>query len=150
MKKILLISDNHHDMKSLQTALHDQPDCDFYFHCGDSEFTKDKLRPFVSVRGNNDYDYSYPKELIFEIEGRRILMTHGSYYDEILVNRAKDLKCDTVFYGHIHIFTDKTVNGVRLINPGSSRHNRDWSNPCYAIVRIDNGNISVERIDLKQ
>ncbi len=150
MKKILLLSDNHHDMRSLQIALQAHPDCDYYLHCGDSEFPKNKLRPFLSVRGNNDYDYSYPREITLDIEGRHILMTHGSYFEEILVNRAKDLKCDTVFYGHTHTFTDKTLEGIRLVNPGSTRHNRDWSEPCYAIVMIDGKDLTVKRINIEQ
>lgn len=148
MTKILLVSDNHFDMRNLQKALNDNLECDHYFHCGDSEFTADKLRPFVSVRGNNDYDHSYPKEIIFEIEGHRILMYHGSYYEEAIVDKAKYLNCDTVFYGHTHIFNDTVKDGVRLINPGSLRHNRDYSKPCYARVTIDGKDISVERVEI--
>ncbi len=149
MVKILLVSDNHHNARSLQIALHDNPDCDYYLHCGDSEFPKDLIGPFFSVRGNCDHDMSYPKEAILEIEGHRILMYHGSYYEEAIVSKAKYEKCDTVFFGHTHIFLDTELDGVRLINPGSLRNNRDFTPPCYAIVTIDGEKIDVKRIDIQ-
>ena len=62
--QIVLCSDNHGDRKSLDIILARHPKADFYLHCGDSEFTQSMLRPFASVRGNNDYDYSFPKERV--------------------------------------------------------------------------------------
>lgn len=152
MLKICLCSDNHGDRKSLEKILYDNPSCDYYVHAGDSLMYPEELEPFVSVEGNNDYGYDYPKTRILEIGGHRILLIHGHGYTYSLNNfaqKAKENKCDTVFFGHTHVFTDLFHNGIRFINPGSTYYNRDGSTPCYARVFIlDDNEIKVERIDL--
>lgn len=151
--RICLCSDNHGNEESLNKILNDNPKCDYYFHLGDSHFDEKKLKPFISVKGNNDWEYDFPKKRIVEIMNHRILLFHGDGYtfsEKLLTDKAINEKCDTVFFGHTHMFYDNTYNGIRLINPGSCYHNRDLSNPCYAIVTIEsNGIINVERIDIE-
>ncbi|MDD5791176.1 MAG: YfcE family phosphodiesterase [Erysipelotrichaceae bacterium] len=153
MVKLCLVSDNHGDRGSLSKILYDNPDCDYYLHCGDSEMLEDEVRPFISVKGNNDYFSSFPKFRLMEIEGHRILIIHGHRIIspaniEGLAAIAKEKGCDVVFFGHIHIFTDAVIDGIRLINPGSTFYNRDYSEPCYAILHINRQNIEVKRINL--
>ena len=78
--QIVLCSDNHGDRKSLDIILARHPGADLYLHCGDSEFSKDMLMPFASVRGNNDYDYSFPKYRVVETKHHNIFITHGNLY----------------------------------------------------------------------
>ena len=148
--QIVLCSDNHGDRKSLDIILARHPGADLYLHCGDSEFSKDMLMPFASVRGNNDYDYSFPKYRVVETKHHNIYITHGNlYYSNIseLTKAAKKEDCDVVFYGHTHSFLNLQNGDVHLVNPGSTFYNRDMSDPCYAIVNFDDetGEISVER-----
>ena len=151
MLKICLISDNHGVMTSIKKILSDNPMCDYYFHLGDSNMTDKDLEPFISVQGNCDY-FDFPKQRIIEIGNHRILLIHGNGYTwsmNIFVDKAKNEKVDTVFFGHTHIFMDDYYNGIRFINPGSIYNNRDLTSPCYAIVTIDDDNeIKVERINL--
>ena len=153
MLKICLCSDNHGDLSSIEKIKTDNPMCDYYFHCGDSSCDEILLRPFVSVEGNNDWDADYPRMRKFEIGGHKILLLHGDGYTYALsglVNKAKHEECDTVFFGHTHEFLDEEYKGVRLINPGSTCFNRDYSSPSYALITIaENGNIDVRRINLK-
>lgn len=152
MLKICLCSDNHGDYDSILKILKDNPGCDYYLHAGDSMMEPEKMSPFASVSGNNDWYYDYPQERILEIGGHRILLSHGHHYTyslSTLADRAKEFQCDTFFYGHTHIFNDSLYNGIRLINPGSTYYNRDLSDPCYARVYIlEDGRIKVERVDL--
>lgn len=152
MLKICLCSDNHGDMDSIYKILSDNPACDYYFHCGDSLVPPEMMEPFISVAGNNDYIYEYPKQRIVEISRHRILIMHGHHYCysmNEMYEKARNENVDTVFYGHTHVFADKIYNGLRFINPGSSFHNRDFTAPCYARVYIlDDNSIRVERIDL--
>lgn len=152
MLKICLCSDNHGDIDSINEIKAKNINCDYYIHCGDSALPESELKPFISVKGNNDYEFDYPKQRILEIGGHRILVSHGQNYTFSvfgLTSLAKNNNCDVLFFGHTHQFFDDEYNGIRLINPGSTLYNRDWSNPCYALVNIDdNGKISVERIDL--
>lgn len=153
MLKICLCSDNHGDIESIQKILSDNPACDYYYHCGDALLEPHEMSPFVVVAGNNDWGFDYPKEKVFEIGGHRILLMHGHNYvysDKLMIDKAKSVKADVVFFGHTHSFTDKVMNGIRFINPGSTYYNRDLSKPCYArVYLLDDGKIKVERIDIK-
>jgi uncharacterized protein len=152
MLKICLMSDNHGDEYSLRKVLSDNPACDYYIHCGDSLMSEDEIRPFISVKGNNDWQYDFPNERILDIGGHKILVLHGHRYTysyDLLASKAKENGCDTIFYGHTHMFNDETYDGIRMINPGSTNYNRDFSEPCYAIVTIeDDGTINVKRVNL--
>ena len=152
MLKICLCSDNHGDMSSINKILTDNPACDYYFHCGDSMLPPEEMEPFVSVEGNNDWSYDYPKDRLFEIGGHRIYMFHGTGYTfskKLLIDKAKSVKADIVFYGHSHTFADNEFNKIRFINPGSTLYNRDLTSPSYArVYLLDDGKVRVERIDL--
>ena len=152
MLRICLCSDNHGDIDSINKILNDNPSCDYYLHAGDAMLDPSYMNPFAVVLGNNDWDYEYPKQLILEIGGHRILLFHGhgyTYSVNMLVEKAKQEKVDTIFFGHTHVFMDKYIAGIRLINPGSCFHNRDLTPPSYARVYIlDDGSIKAERIDL--
>lgn len=150
MKKIVLISDNHYNLNVVKKIYFANQDADYYLHCGDSELKPEDLFPFASVRGNNDYGFDFPLQKHLNIEGNDILMLHGHryvaalYYD-MLLRKAKEENAKVVFFGHTHAFCNQIIDGVHLINPGSCNHNRDGSEPTYAIVTIDGNNINVEK-----
>ena len=152
MLKILLVSDNHGDHEVIQRILADNPACDYYFHCGDACLQPEDMKPFLVVRGNNEWTHAFPKQHICEIKGHRILIMHGNGYTfskNTLREKAIEEGCDVVFYGHTHLFHDEIIYGVHLINPGSCYYNRDFSAPCYAQIFIDDdGNIFVNRKDV--
>ena len=153
MLKICLVSDNHANMDCIQRILNDNPDCDYYLHCGDACVPYEEMSPFACVKGNNDWDQDYPKERILEIGNYRILMIHGdgyTYFINRLAQKATQEKCNVVFYGHTHMYDDRYIDGVRLINPGSCSYNRDFSIPCYARIIIgDDNNMNVNKIELE-
>ena len=69
MLKICLASDNHGDLDPIHRILNDNPACDYYFHAGDVMAPPEAIAPFVAVEGNNDWQFEFPKERIFEIGG---------------------------------------------------------------------------------
>ena len=153
MTKVVLVSDNHFNSRILDYILSQESTADLYLHCGDSELTTKKLTPFASVRGNNDYDTSLPRQRLIDINGLRVLVIHGDHFvssfnDKGLVDKAKKESADVVFFGHIHRFCDYTEEGIRFINPGSCNFNRDGTLPCYAIVTFEDKTINVKRIDI--
>lgn len=151
--RICVCSDNHGNIESIEKIKQDNPNCDYYFHLGDSHFNEKMLHPFISVCGNNDWESNFPRQRIIEINTHRILLIHGDGYTYAisgLANKAIHENCDVIMFGHTHEFMDEEYKNIRLINPGSCFHNRDMTTPCYAIVTIDdNDRINVERIDLK-
>lgn len=151
--KIVLASDNHGLLNVIKTILFKHQDGDYYLHCGDSELNKELLRPFVSVKGNNDFAFDFPMYHTLVIERHNVLLIHGHgyiYLDnyEGLVKKAKELSCDVVLFGHSHMYFDGIIDGIRLINPGSCWCNRDHTKPSYAIVEIKKDEIIAKRYDL--
>lgn len=152
-KKIVLVSDNHFNNLVLAKIVRDNPDADYYLHCGDSEMSANDLLPYIAVRGNNDYDRNYPNERLLQIENKRILIMHGHRFiscfsNHSLVSKAEECAVDLCFFGHTHMFTDFTEGNIRFINPGSCAYPRDGEGPCYAIIMIDGDEVTVQRIFL--
>lgn len=151
--RIVVAGDNHGDRQALRYLRETYADYDYFVHCGDSEMAIEELEGFLCVRGNNDFALgnNAPDQRILEVGGHRIYICHGhmdflSYFHyEPLARRAKSQNCDTVFFGHVHTYDDETIDGVRLLNPGSLRHNRDASPPSYMLVYIDEDGIRAVR-----
>lgn len=142
--KIVIISDNHSMEKPLEDIQNAYADADYLFHLGDSEMPYSFLKGFARVRGNNDYDYDYPMNLVLEIDGYTFYLTHGhreyvGFSYDTLLQKAKQEGYDVVCFGHTHRYLDLEADGIRLLNPGSIWHNRDGSEPSYMIVTIDQG-----------
>ena len=155
MIKIVATSDNHGYLDSIQEILNKNSNADFYLHMGDCCCNPMDIRPFVAVKGNNDYNLDLPEHKVIEInKDNRIFMVHGHQYTfniARMVEEAKKERCNIILCGHTHTFADYVKEGVRIINPGSCTYNRDYSNPCYAVITIDDNNsIKVDKVELER
>lgn len=145
--KILVMSDTHGDATVISHVIHQNPDVDKIFHCGDSElnFSAPELQNALKVRGNCDHDGQLPLEIIEEIEGKRIFMTHGHLFNvkfelTTLSFRARELGADVVLFGHSHVLGVELVDGILYVNPGSLLLPRRRKEKSYAIVEtVENG-----------
>ena len=167
--KLIIVSDNHRDTKSLVKILNrHQGDSYLFLHCGDSQLPKqDKLmQKFIAVKGNNDFGLDYNVEEIVDIENQeKIFLTHGDrWYPELgvmhLLQNAHSMGIypSIVCYGHTHIVDIRMQDGILIINPGSVRLPRDGYIKTYAqleiedelykiqILEMDNGRILKEQI----
>ncbi|MBR3358386.1 MAG: YfcE family phosphodiesterase [Solobacterium sp.] len=151
--KIVLLSDNHRDLYSIHYIQKKYADLPYRVHCGDNGLLPEQMEGFTAVAGNMDF-WDYPPEIVLEIEGHRILVLHGhmlfpSYRadHDLLAAAAKQQGCDAVFYGHTHLYYDGTVNGVRMLNPGSIYRNRDESPRCFMEVEITEDAVTAKRIN---
>lgn len=153
MIKIIAASDNHGYLDPIKEILDNNNTADYYLHMGDVCCDPKLIHPFVAVKGNNDFGYDLPVSKVIEVNDKnRILMTHGHHYvfdKSKILTEAKEQNCNIVLFGHTHTFTDKEIDGIRIINPGSCFYNRDHSKPCYAEITIDEtNNIEVKRVDI--
>lgn len=144
--KYLVVSDSHGLQDELMELLNRHPDMDGYIHCGDSELPDVYLSNYTAVIGNNDYN-GLPAQIITSVGNELALIVHShrqGFFDrnEQLAYIAKSNDCKYVFYGHTHIYADVTLNGVRVMNPGSLLHCRDGRGRTYAIFEIDENNNS--------
>ena len=126
MKKIVVISDTHRNKQALAKLADIMFESDYVFHLGDCyddfmDYAYALKEKAFQVHGN--CDWGSDTEIVTEIEGHKILATHGHEYGvkqtrDKLYRRAKELGCDLVFYGHTHIAEIETVKGITFINPG--------------------------------
>lgn len=85
--KLLVVSDTHKAFKNL-VGIMEREKPDMVAFCGDLTEDMEELSylymdtPFLLVRGNCDYyDSKNRDEMLVEIEGKKIFLTHGHLYN---------------------------------------------------------------------
>lgn len=149
--RVLVISDSHgnyaHAFKAHQLA----GPVDHIVHlgdgCEDARMMEEALEvPVHRVAGNCDLDRHVPAELTLELEGCRVLLTHG-YRQQVksglslLIQRGEQLDASVVLYGHTHQAQVLSTDGMLLVNPGALKEGMPGS---YAIVTVDGTKASAE------
>jgi putative phosphoesterase len=144
--KILVISDTHGQEQNLKKVLEREGMPDHVIHLGDSEDSGIRMRrtltcPLHIVAGNCDFFSDLPRVTVVELDGHRILLTHGHYHyvsvgTRDLVEEAKANDCDIVMYGHTHRpFLDQSDPELTVLNPGSlSFPRQEGRRPSYAVM----------------
>lgn len=153
MKSIVVLSDTHGNLSSIEKLLPIINENDYLFHLGDCEndiklFGKDVKASVCSVKGNCD---GGGEDLITEIEGVKMLLTHGDRYgvkssEYKLLLRAKEVGVSVVFYGHTHIADIKEVDGILFINPGNMT-SYNIKSYCYAVAHDGKITAKIVRIN---
>ncbi len=96
---------------------------------------------------NIEYLKSLPREISLDVNGKHILITHGSpngISDYIFENDtekqeeiAKNLKEDAIIFGHTHNIYKKEVSGKLFVNAGSVGRPKDGDNrSSYVILSV--------------
>lgn len=100
---------------------------------------------------NKEWMKSLPQEISLEVNGRKVLMVHGSpedisgriepnIPDEELSILMENSNVEILFCGHTHLPFHKIIKGKHIINPGSVGRPRIGSPQAnYAVVDIKNG-----------
>lgn len=146
--KVLIVSDTHRHNENLRIALQKVGRIDMLIHCGDAEGTEELIRgmidcPMCVVAGNNDFFTRLPADACFELEGKKIMITHGHYHHvsvgvERLVQDALSRGVDIVIYGHTHRPMMEIRNGIVVLNPGSISYPRQADRePTYMVMEVD-------------
>lgn len=147
--KILLVSDTHGRDEYLEDLLAMEAP-DFLCHMGDVEGSEDYIRmiaecPLAMVAGNNDFWTDLNPEVLFELEGFRIFMTHGhAYYvsagTDRLIEEAQRRGADLVLFGHTHRPTLEKEGSLFVANPGSLSYPRqEGRRPSYMVLELERG-----------
>ena len=138
--KVLVISDTHGNTNRAFTAYTRSEPVDIIIHLGDGSADADELRealdiPVINVAGNCDSGSDAPRELLWECEGKRILLTHGDAYQvksglARLRQRAREIGVDAALFGHTHHGVLENHAGLLLVNPGTlsnAGHHRSYA-----------------------
>lgn len=147
---IAVVSDTHRDKNSIKRVAEAAKEADLLMHLGDNVGDAEDLEELfkgkvISVRGNCDFMTRAPLEMVKEIEGVKILITHGHKYDvknslSQLIYRAEELDVDIALYGHTHVSEINFEGGMWLINPGSASLPREGEK-SIAFIELKDGEI---------
>lgn len=149
--KIGVVSDTHGKPECFRMALKQMGNIDMLIHAGDHyqdaiDMNRESGIKTVAVTGNCDSSIPGADEVVLELEGYRILITHGHKYgvksgSETLAKKLKQENYDLIIYGHSHVAELTRLPGGYLFNPGSVASPRRGSSRSYGIVEIGNNGI---------
>lgn len=154
---LAVVSDTHMNKTNIKKVLKGITKADVLIHLGDN--VEDALymsRHFkgrtIYVAGNCDYGVKVADDLVEELGGIKVFITHGHKYGvksgvEILKNKAFLEGAQIAFYGHTHISSIKYEDEIWLINPGSASLGRDGAE-SYLLISVENTGITPELIIL--
>lgn len=105
-----------------------------------------------------------PREIRLEIEGRNVLLCHGSpasnteylfenrsegYLKRFTPGGKQDAHADLIIFGHTHVPYHRVVDGVDFVNTGSVGRPKDGDPRAgYAVLTLDGDRIDVEEVRL--
>ncbi len=129
MVKTAILSDTHGNTDAIRKLEQILREADIVLFAGDGVNDLNVLPSEIRkkakiVCGNCDFACSFPKELVFNILNKKVLLCHGNAYGVKggllkLYLRAKELDCDVVVYGHTHDNLIEEKDGILFINPGT-------------------------------
>lgn len=154
-KHIIAFSDSH-NTPIPEALLNMIDESEFVFFLGDGTGSLGDLAfhsGFFGVSGNCD-TVMLQREQVIEIEGVRILLTHGDRYSvkrdlSLLAYRAQELNCSVVFYGHTHFAEIDRLENITFVCPGSI-YNPVVGEPTYATATITNGKFLAKIVNINQ
>ena len=154
---IAVVSDTHGIVLPVAYSLQ-RNKVDIVLHLGDYASDAKKIEQITgmeiyAVAGNCDENSKdVPEELVLEIRRKKFFLTHGHNYDvdngiDKIVEKAKELGADYALFGHTHVHLREKVDGITVLNPGSTTMPRQGDTKGYYIVNLIEK--SVNRINLK-
>ena len=126
---VAVVSDTHRIKKYIEAVKKHLDGVDVLIHLGDNvddviELSEGFQGEVYAVTGNCDYSNDYPIERIIELNGVKILATHGHAYNvkyglNNLYYRVQEVGANIGLFGHTHQELIINENGITLMNPGS-------------------------------
>ncbi len=151
MSRIAVVSDSHGSTENIRFFLPRLGQIDALWHLGDHAEDAEALAArlncgFVAVRGNCDPFSPAPLTYTVEWHGRRFLLLHGHTVSGRLhlLYAAKEANADAVLFGHSHVPSVETAEGVMLLNPGSLSIPRTVKGPSIAVIDLTENTFSAE------
>ena len=150
--KILVLSDTHGLLRPRVREILES--CDAVIHCGDYHTQKivDEIEeakgadvPLFLIRGNNDGGWaaSLPWRLEFVLGNVKFCAVHDRK------DLPKDLgDCRVVLFGHSHRYLEEWRDNRLWLNPGSCGRRRFRLDVTMAVLHLEDGEISVEKVRL--
>lgn len=158
--RIVVFSDSHGDVfQAIEVVQRNEKEKIFVF-LGDGAEDLDTLKDmyphkeFIGVRGNCDFFCRLADEYMMDVEGVKILCTHGHNYNvklshDKLIEAARKKGAAVVLHGHTHKSFIKYDDGLYIVCPGSVSKPFD-RNPTYATIDITGKGIFCNIVEMKR
>lgn len=148
MKRLVIVSDSHGNVKGLEKLLPLIEENHYFVFLGDGIADLGKVleqadKKTVFCRGNCDFFARVDEDGVLEVENIKIFYCHGHKYGvklglNKLARVTKEKGCQIALYGHTHNAKITEMDGVTLINPGSLRLPvGEGGSYCYLVVNGD-------------
>ncbi|AGB41929.1 phosphoesterase, MJ0936 family [Halobacteroides halobius DSM 5150] len=156
--KLAVFSDAHGRNENIKEGLKKLPQVDYLLYAGDG--VKDLMEceflsgfEIIAVKGNRDFNAGYPRERIFKVGRKKILLTHGDNYRikwgiDQLYYRAQELEANIVIFGHTHIRYAQEEQGILFFNPGSISLPRDGEEGSFGLLELEEDRINYKHYNL--
>lgn len=158
--RVGVFADSHGDHEALDDLLERMGALDAVCFLGDVERDAEHLRlrlaampnqpPLYAVRGNNDVfsTCTLPWEMLIELGGKRIYMTHGHRLSGLmgLAYKAQECGAQIALFGHTHRALCETAQGVLLLNPGSAGNFCRGGRARASVLEIDKGRVRATEV----
>lgn len=167
MPRVAIVSDTHVPTRepSIPDWVRDEIErADHAIHAGDfdSNGTYERVvdlagsaGDLTAVRGNVDpATLDVPSTATLEIGGVTFAVTHGSgspsgWADRVVETARGEVDASedgvVAVAGHTHEVVDTTVDGVRVLNPGSATGASPADRATMLVATVDDGSLAVER-----
>ena len=130
---------------------------DHVIHAGDFDSAdalaaiEDLASELTAVAGNMDRALGLPTVATVDLGGVEFVVTHGTGsktgYEQRVAKTVREHASEgpTVgVSGHTHELLDTTVDGVRLLNPGSATGAAPATSTSMLLARVDDGDIAID------
>lgn len=146
--KVVVVSDSHHNKEVLEKIVTKHPDASLFLHAGDSCLDAHEIAPYLSVKGNCDYE-DYPKERIIHTPYGVLVITHGHQF---LMNHQRLMQkrqAKILIVGHTHQHKVTQYGDAYVFNPGSVSVPRDKTQGTYLILNLEKEVLTYEFVYMK-
>lgn len=149
--RVVVVGDTHGNIDQIKHEIKLLPKPDLLIHTGD--FYQDGIalgKHFTVdhhvVIGNCDRGVKGDKQLLLNLCGHRVFLTHGHLQNvKITMNnlhyRALQDNYAMVIFGHTHVPYLQKTDGIWYMNPGSATYPRSHSKGSYGFIEISDKEI---------
>ena len=158
MIEIPVFSDTHGYLGSIEKCIKVAKEHDYFFHLGDNLRDAIQIETMsgkkgYKVLGNTDFGVEGEETIIFTLEGKKILLTHGHRFGvksgiDRISYYCEENHIDIAVFGHTHVPLEATIGQKLYFNPGSAALPRGRYKASYGLIKISSGSISTKIIEL--
>lgn len=142
--KIVVASDSHGNRTVLDKIVRENPNVCVFLHVGDSCLSKYEIAPFLSVKGNCDFETAFVQEYRIKTPYGNLYFTHGNRMHTLTKEKIDKLDAKIFVFGHTHVKMAQKIEDCYIFNPGSATLPRDGNVGSYLILDITEDDVKYE------